>query len=175
MKPVSVSILAPFAAVFVVFAQPAGADTEIVVAARETVVRVAPRAAHLRLVNLPALEFVLRAAYRCRGDAVSLTLSVSDTVRSLARDVLADRRAAELSLVVPARQVAMADSGAFCVAGDLESADELRVAGFATAAASLRCDSEGNESVRYASAPLTVRLVCERGEDQEPAEPSGDR
>lgn len=175
MKPVPVVILAPFAMLIVAFAQFARADAEIVVAARETEVRVAPRAAHLRLVNLPALEFALRAAYRCRGDVVSLTLSVSDTVQTLAREVLADRRAAEVSLVVPASQVAMADSGAFCVAGDPASADELRVAGFATAAASLRCNDEGNHSVRYASAPLAVRLVCERGGDQEPAEPSGDR
>lgn len=175
MKPVPVSILAPFAALLATFAHPAAADAEIVVAARETAVRVAPRSAQLRLINLPALEFALRAAYRCRGEAVSLTLSVSDTVQSLARDALADRRAVEVRLVVPARQVAMADSGAFCVASDPESADELQVAGFTSAAASLRCQHDGNQSVSYASAPLTVRLVCERGDDQEPAEPSGDR
>jgi hypothetical protein len=156
-------------------ALPADADTEIVVAAQETEVRVAPRAAHLRLVNLPALEFALRAAYRCRGEVVSLTLSVSDTVQSLARDVLADQRAAEFRLAVPARQVVMSDSGGFCVAGEPDIADELRVAGFATAAASLRCSRDGNDFVHYASAPLAVRLVCARGEDQEPAASSGDR
>ncbi len=175
MKPAPVSILALFAALIVAFAHPADGDNEIVVAAQETQASVTPRAAHIRWVNLPALEFALRAAYRCRGDAVSLTLSVSDTVQTLAREVLADRRAAEVSLVVPAQQIAMADSGAFCVAGDPESANELRVAGFASAAASLRCSNEGEHSVRYASAPLTVRLVCERGEVQEPPEPSGDR
>ena len=156
-------------------ALPAEADSDIVVAAQEAEVRVVPRAAHLRLVNLPALEFALRAAYRCRGEVTSLTLSVSDTVQTLARDVLADQRAAEVRLAVPAQQVAMADSGGFCVAGDPDSADELRVAGFATAAASLRCSRDGNDFVRYASAPLTVRLVCERHEDQEPAASSGDR
>jgi hypothetical protein len=156
-------------------AVPANAENEIVVAAQEAEVRVAPRAAHLRLVNLPALEFALRAAYRCRGEVISLTLSVSDTVQTLARDVLADQRAAEVSLAVPAQQVAMADSGGFCVAGDPGSANELRVTGFVTAAASLRCSRDGNDSVRYASAPLTVRLICARGEDQEPPAPSDDR
>ena len=175
MKPAPTVILALFAALITVFALPASADGDIVVAAPETEVRVAPRAANLRLVNLPSLEFALRAAYRCRGEVVSLTLSVSDTVRTLARAALADRRAAEVSLAVPAQQVAMAATAGFCVAGDPESANELQVAGFATAAASLRCSHEGSDSVRYASAPLTVRLVCERGENQEPAAPSGDR
>jgi hypothetical protein len=168
-------ILAPFAALLAAIALPADADSEIVVAAQESEVRVAPRAAHLRLVNLPALEFALRAAYRCRGDVISLTLSVSDTVRTLSQDALADQRAAEIRLAVPAQQVAMAASGEFCVAGNPDSADELRVAGFATAAASLRCSRDGKDSVRYASAPLTVRLVCERDEGQEPAASSGDR
>ena len=175
MRQAPNTILAPFLALIVTTSIPANAENEIVVAAQETEVRVAPRAAHLRLVNLPALEFALRAAYRCRGEAISLTLSVSDTVRTLARDVLADQRAAEVSLAVPAQQVAMADSGGFCVAGDPDSANELRIAGFTTAAASLRCSHDGNDSVRYASAPLTVRLVCARGEDQEPAAPSDDR
>jgi hypothetical protein len=168
-------ILAPILALLVTIAPSAGANDDIVVAAQETEVLVAPRAAHLRLVNLPALEFALRAAYRCRGEVVSLTLSVSDTVKTLARDVLADQRAAEVRLAVPAQQVAMADSGGFCVADNPDSANELRVAGFATAAASLRCSGDGKDSVRYASAPLTVRLVCARGEDQEPAASSGDR
>lgn len=175
MKPVPVSILAPFATLLVALALPAGADTDVVVAAQETEVRIAPRLASLRLVNLPAIEFAVRAAYRCRGDVVSLTLSVSDTVRTLGRDALGDRRASEVRLAVPARQVAMADSGRFCIVDDPESADELRVAGFVTATASLRCNHDGNDSVRYASAPLTVRLVCERDENQEPAASSGDR
>ena len=175
MYPVPSSILAPFAALIVALALPAVADTDIVVAAPETEVRVTPRDAHLRFVNLPALEFALRAAYRCRGDVVSLTLSVSDTVQTLARDALTDRRAAEVRLVVPARQVAMADSGAFCVTDDPDSADELEVAGLATASASLRCSHDGSDSVRYASSPLTVRLVCDRDEDQEPAASPVDR
>lgn len=175
MKPVPASILAPFVALIVAHAFPAQADTEIVVAAPATEVLVEPRAANLRLVNLPELEFALRAAFRCRGDAVSLTLSVSDTARTLAREELADRRAVEVRLVVPAQQVAMLESGAFCMADDPDSDDELQVTGFATAAASLRCTHNGNDSVRYASAPLTVRLLCARGEDQGVAEASVDR
>ena len=160
MKPVAAHILAPFAALLLTLVLPARADTDLVVAAPETELRVAPRSARLRLVNLPELEFAL---------------SVSDSARTLARDALADQRSAEMRLEVPARQVALAESGAFCIAGDPQSTDELHVTGFATATASLRCRQDGTDSVHYASAPLTVRLVCARGEDQEPAAPSGDR
>lgn len=175
MKSVLASILAPFVALVATLAPPARAETDIVLAAPEAEVRVAPRAPHLRLVNLPVLEFALRAAWRCRGEAVSLTLSVSDSAQTLGREALADQRAAEVRLNVPARQIAMADSGAFCVAGDPESADELKVAGFATAVASLRCNDDGADSIRYASAPLTVRLSCARGDLQEPSASAGDR
>ena len=159
-------ILAPFAATVVTLVPSARAETDIVLAAPETEIHVAPRAAHIRFVNLPPLEFSLRAAYRCRGEVVSLTISVSDTAKTLAGVELADHRAAEARLIVPARQVAMADNGAFCVIGDPQSADEIMVEGFATAAASLRCNNDGRESMRYASAPLTVRLRCSRDEDQ---------
>lgn len=175
MNSFPVSILAPIAVSILAFAHPVNADTDIVVAAPEAEVRVEPRAPHLRLVNLPALEFALRAAYRCRGDVASLTLSISDTVLTLAREALADQRAAEVRMSVPAQQVAMAASAGFCVAGDPDSAGELRVDGFATASASLRCSHEDGDSVRYASAPLAVRLVCARGDRQEPAAPSDER
>ena len=166
MKPVLSHILALFSAAVMALVPSARAETDIVLAAPETEIHVAPRAAHIRFVNLPAIEFALRAAYRCRGEVVTLTMSVSDTAKTLSRDELVDQRAAEVRLIVPARQVAMADAGAFCVIGDPQSADEMQVAGFATAAASLRCNNDGSESMRYASAPLTVRLRCSRDEDQ---------
>ena len=175
MKPVMLCILAPIVALIVAPVPSAWADSDLVLAARETEVRIEPRASHLRLVNLPVLEFAIRAAYRCHGELVSLTLSVSDTAQTLGPRELAGQRAAEVGLVVPAQQIAMADNGAFCVAGDERSADEVHITGFATAAASLRCANDGRESIRYASAPLTVRLSCSRNEDQEPPVSSGDK
>ena len=179
MNPGQRIILASFAAAVAGIAAPSAAlaDSELVVAAKETLVMVEPRAARLKLVNLPALEFGLRAAYRCKGEPVSLTLSISDTFTSLDAEALQEQRAAEATLRVPARQIAMAASSNFCVAGDAESAAELLVDGFATAHASLRCISEERESMHHASAPLRVRLSCARpaGEDQEPSEPVADR
>jgi hypothetical protein len=168
MKTARVPILALFAAVAAVSPSPARAD--IIVAAQEIEVTVTPRAARLRLVNLPALELGLRAAIRCNGDAVSLTLSVADTFRTLARDELAGKRSAEVVLTVPAAQLALAASSGFCIAGDDESADELLVPGFATAHASLRCEDAGARSMHFASAPLKVRILCAR-EPVEPQEP----
>ena len=175
MKPILVCILALIVVLIVPSTPSARADGDLVLAAPETEVLVEPRASHLRLVNLPELEFAVRAAYRCQGELVSLTLSVSDSAQTLGPQELTGQRATELSLVVPARQIAMADNGAFCIAGDETSADEIHITGFVTAAASLRCAKDGGESIRYASAPLTVRLSCTRNEDQEPPVSSGDK
>ena len=172
MKPARVPILALIAAVTTVFPSPANGD--VVVAAQETEATTAPRPASLRLVDLPALEFGLRAAIRCEGHAASLTLSVADTFRTLERGQLAGKHSAEVTLTVPASQLALAASGRFCIAGADESADELLVPGFATAHASLQCERAGTRSVHYASAPLKLRLRCAREADnsQEPPDDS---
>ena len=171
MIPVRVPILALIAALA---AAPSTARADLVVAAQETETTVAPRAARVRLVNLPAIEFGLRAAIRCKGEAVSLTLSVADTFRTLSREELAGKRAAEVTLTVPAMQIALAASSLFCVAGDNNSTNELLVPGFATAHASLQCERAEIRSVHYASAPLKVRIRCAREplESQEPPDTS---
>lgn len=142
---------------------PASADGNIVVAAQETEAIVAPRPGDLRLINLPALTFSLRAAIRCTGEPTSVTLSVADTYRTLDKNDLAGQRAAEMSLTVPARQLALAATSTFCVKGDPTSSDKLLVSGITTAQASLRCTSDAGTSVHHASVPLRLRLTCNRG------------
>jgi len=139
---------------------PAVADDTIVIAAQEIEATVAPRNARARTVRLPPLTFEVRAAIRCEGEPVSVTLSVADTFVTRGRDELVGRRATEASLTVPPRQLTMASSRRFCT-GD-ESEDELFAPGFATAHASLHCENETGLSVLYASAPLNVRLSCAR-------------
>lgn len=156
-----VHILALLAASLPV-AGPALADGSVVVAARESLVSVVPRDARLRLVNLPAIEFGLRAALRCSGAPTSLTISISDTFRSIGAERLDGQRAVELSLEVPPRQLALASPGQFCISDDDNSANEMLVTGFATAHASLRCEKDGVSTMHFASAPLQLRLVCER-------------
>jgi hypothetical protein len=171
-------IVALFGATVIALTLPVQADGDIVVAARETQAVVEPRSPRLRLVNLPTLEFALRAAIKCKGEPVSVTLSVSDTFRTLTGDDLDNERAAETILRVPARQLALAASSRFCIADDPESADELLVRGFATAHASLRCHAGDSTSAHFASAPLQVRLKCARApekETQEVPEPAKSR
>ena len=179
MKHYSSPIVAPImtALATLATANAALAASDIVVAAQETTAVVTPREAHLKLVNLPALEFGLRAAFKCKGEPVSVTLSVADTHKTLQREDLADQRAIEVTLSVPPRQLALAASNRFCVADAPETEDELLVPGLATANASLRCSSDDGDSVFFATAPLQVRLVCVRQpvEDQSPAGASEDR
>ncbi len=153
-----VPILALFAAA--AFVSPLKAATEIVVAAQETEAEVTPRHARVRLISLPSLTFQLRAAINCKGEAVSVTLSVADTFATRGHDELEDQRATEASLTVPARQLALAASSRFCVKDQDDTENEMLIPGFATAHASLQCQDDSGTTVHYASAPLTVRLSC---------------
>jgi hypothetical protein len=141
------------------------ADNTIVVAAQEAEASVAPRSADTRVVSLPPLTFNLRAAIRCAGDPVSVTLSIADTFVTRGRDELETERATEVSLTVPAQQLALAPVRQFCVEDETESGDELVAPGFATAHASLQCENETGVSMLYASAPLNLKLSCARSPD----------
>ena len=172
MSFVQLTILALFLAI--VYALPATADGNIVIAAQETDATVAPRPESLRLVNLPALTFYLRAAIRCKGDPVSVTMSVADTYRTLREDEIKEQRAAEATLTVPARQLALAATSSFCVEDNPATSEELLVPGLTTAQASLLCADEAGTSMHYASVPLQIRLICDRGSEMT-QEPPSDR
>jgi hypothetical protein len=144
---------------------PIAAEGDILVAALETEATVAPRAPESKLVNLPPLSFELRAAYKCRGEPMSLTVSVADTYRTLGAEDLAGQRATELTLTVPPQQLPLAADSRFCIAGDTDATDRMLVPGLVMVHASLRCaDAEGT-SIHYASTPLKARLVCVREPD----------
>jgi hypothetical protein len=174
MNPHRVPILALF--VIATAVSTAAADNVIVVAAQETEATVAPRPASMRVVNLPPLTFKLRAAIRCKGEPVSVTLSVADTYVTRNREELDGQRATEAVLTVPAQQLTMASNRQFCVADDTRTEDELVAPGFATAFASLQCEDDAGVSVHYTSAPLNVKLTCAREpvggvDDQESSSP----
>ena len=174
MKRQGVPILALLATVFLV-AESAVADGSVVVAAQETLVSVAPHDVRQRLTRLPAIEFGLRAAIRCSGIPTSLTLSISDTFKSIGAERLDGKRAVEVALTVPPRQLALAASRQFCISDDDKPVNELLVPGFVTAHASLRCEKDGISTMHFASAPLQLRLACERppaGNGQEASDDS---
>jgi len=120
----------PILALFVaaIYIPTADAGESVVVAARETQAVVTPGAPHLRLVNLPALNFGLRAAFKCTGTAESLTFSVADTYKTLGEDAISGKRSTEAVLTVPARQLTLAAGSRFCIADDDSSTDELLTA-----------------------------------------------
>jgi hypothetical protein len=146
------------------------AENSIVVAAQDSEAMVAPRPVHARVVSLPPLTFNLRAAIRCAGEPVSVTLSVADTFVTKGRDELDGQRATEASLTVPAQQLAMAPERHFCTEDEDESGNELYAPGFATAHASLQCEGDTGVSVVYASTPLNVKLGCTRLPDEDDSE-----
>ena len=157
----------PILTLFAAFAASASvhASDNLILGAQDTTAVVEPRSARLRIIDLPDLQFALRALLQCAGQPVSLTFSIADTLTTLDGEELQDQRAAEATLTVPAQQIALAASKRFCVADDEESGDELLVPGLATAHASLHCSDDGRLSVYFASAPLNLRLSCERAAD----------
>ncbi len=148
--------------VAVIYTPTARAGESVMVAAQETEASVAPRAAHLRLISLPELEFGLRATIKCADIAESLTLSIADTFVTLDEQAIDDQRSAEATLTVPASQIALAANSRFCLKDNVASEGELLVPGLATVHASLRCRNEEGVTVLFASAPLQVRLLCNR-------------
>jgi hypothetical protein len=177
MKHVQILILALFALLVAPIAtiRPALANGDLVIASQESLATTLPRKASRKLVNIPELVFSLRAAIKCKGEVVSVTLSVADTAKTLTSEEFQDQWSVETTLTVPASQVALAASSRFCIADDNESSDELLVTGLATANASLRCENEKGVSMHYASTPLQVRLQCARSEPQVPPESSDER
>lgn len=142
----------------------ASAEDRVFLAAQETEALIEAREAQQRVAKLPALTFDLRVAIECPGETESLTLSIADTFKTLGKEDLKSLRSAETSLRVPAIQLTLGTGENFCISDDSEKAtDELLVPGFLTAFASLRCAGQEGPSMHFASAPLQVRLICERG------------
>jgi len=162
MNHYPVTILALFLAAVGVLE--ASAEDRLFLAAQETEALIEPREAQQRLAKLPELTFDLRVAIECPGETESLTLSIADTFKTLGKEDLGAHRSAETSLRVPASQLTLGTGENFCIRDDAkQAADELVVPGFLTAFASLRCAGQEGPSMHFASAPLQVRLKCERG------------
>lgn len=142
----------------------ASAEDRVSLAGQETEAVIEPREAQQRVARLPALTFDLRVAIECTEETESLTLSIADTFKTLGKEDLGALRSAETSLRVPASQLTLGTDENFCIRDDAEEAtDELVVPGFLTVFASLRCTGQEGPSMHFASAPLQLRLKCERG------------
>lgn len=120
-------------------------------------------------ITLPSLDLSLIAAFACPADAEaeSVTISVADTHKRYGPEDLADTTALEVSVNVPAGQIAPIASAEFCHEGGPVDESELLVPGVATAHVSLRCRSESGSWIDFASVALPLRLHCLSEENQD--------
>lgn len=130
-------------------------------------------------MELPTLafEFEIRAYCADGRRAKSVTLNVADTRRSLTADQIKSDGPTEVTLEVPADQLAPLAIDGFCTVKDGEKVEtaadvqvELNVFSALSAQASLLCEGEDGTAMTYVSRGLDVSLVCEpAAEDMESA------
>ncbi len=140
---------------------------DLVVSASTPAVEVSTRPAGRNFMRLPTLryEFVLTA--NCPGtlSAQSLSLSIADTRVAVGRDEIGAGSRLEMSVAVPAAQIAPVAVENFCTPDDPEAAQNepgtLRIPSILSAQAALTCGDEESSEITYASESLDVLLRCE--------------
>lgn len=157
---------------------PADESDSLSVAANVPTVSVAPRDVGRNFMRLPALEYLFEIRASCSDGRVpkSVSLNVADSRKSLAADQIVDGGPTELSLQVPASQIAPLVVENFCISLTGEDADaasdarkQVSISSALSAQASLLCESEDDKAMTYVSRPLDVSLVCERVTEEEDA------
>jgi hypothetical protein len=136
--------------------------------AQVAMAEISPQSAGRRLISLPDLEFQLSVDAECDGNtrAESLSISIADTVQTHNASKMdegeADEIAIETRIRVASSQIAPIGIERFCTGenDDSPAAQALLVTAAFAANISLRCSSEDAQSVRYASLPLEIRLIC---------------
>lgn len=147
------------------------------VSATTSDVTVLPRAAPRNPLRLPTLEYVFALRIHCVEpfQPSSVSLAIADTRRTLTADDLHDDGAAEVSLTVPANQLAPVPLENFCVELPIEAADlaptpagdgeSVTLPATLSAQASLLCVSGSKQEITYTATPLDVTLTCQREDD----------
>jgi hypothetical protein len=162
-----------------------GGQHTLSVTAEGATVSVPPQPSQRHFFDLPSLDYVFRVEARCHDDweAASLSLNVADSRVTRSAAELAGAADHELSLEIPARQLAPVAMRDFCVieqpAEGSAITEEAPDAGRGTAAltrgqmtidaalsvhASLRCRLGEEQRIVYVTEPLDVTLHCERPE-----------
>lgn len=157
------------AACLCVTTESAVADAPLTLQANETSAQLVSREQGPEQVSLPSLEFSLIAEFECPSetDVESVTVSIADTHERFGPNEISDKMALEVRVDVPANQIAPVTVSDFCINGGPGDENGLLVPGIATAQVSLRCRSENELSVYFASVALPLRLYCEPNENQE--------
>lgn len=157
-------------------AGPTAAKDTLSVAADAPAVPLSPRVPGRNFVRLPTLEFRFEIHTHCSNgrSPEALSLSVADTRISLPADQVISDGPTEISLRIPAGQIAPLVVEDFCVVqvaknGDSISEAPTRITIHAalSAQASLLCEGDEDKAITYVSQPLDVSLVCDRPEVDE--------
>ncbi len=168
-------ILPAFAVALVTSSAQSEPSGRMLVEAKPAMVAIAPLPDDLRLISLPALQYVLRIEPRCAAEtqAESIFVSIADTRKRLDAGDIDGQRRIEMELVLPRRQIAPIAIQDFCRASSAgNSANRvLRLKDVVTAHLSLRCSGQEHNSIVYATQALDVDLRCER----DPAQPADDQ
>ena len=149
---------------------------DLEVSANTPDIEVSTRPAGRNFMRLPALRYdmVLTTACPALFSARAVSLSIADTRIALDADRLNESSRVEVSISVPAAQIAPVAVEGFCTDDDGEQAStvarSLKIPSVLSAQAALTCADEETTEITYASAALDVILRCEPSD--EPAEPS---
>ena len=150
------------------------ADHRLLVQSDTPAIGVALRDSRQNLLDLPALQFAFTIDAYCVDDLqpVSLLLSVADTRKTVRPNETDFAKAIELTLDIPATQLAPVAIRDFCIQTDATDADagrrdspgnvQMTLPATLTAQASLRCANDSIEQTVYVSKPLDIMLVCQQ-------------
>ncbi len=152
-------------------AGPALAKDFLSIAAKAPAVNLAPRDPGRNFVRLPTLEYQFEVHTQCSDSRSpeSLSLNVADTRKSLQADKIVSNGPTEISLRIPASQIAPLVVEGFCVApveeggdGISEAPTKITIPAALSAQASLLCAGDEDKAMTYVSRTLDVSLVCDR-------------
>jgi len=115
------------------------------------------------LVRLPDIEFRLSLSPDCAsgGRPESLSITIADTQRTLRGEELQAARKVDISVRVPAGQIAPLALREFCIDPVFEG-DSVLITSALAAQVSLRCSQADDQSIVFAAEPLDIRVDCVR-------------
>jgi hypothetical protein len=140
--------------------------------AQAVVVEIDPIANNRQLIWLPKLQFSLALEPVCgaTGRVESVSVSAADTQQTYGADDIGGQTTINATLSIPGKQLGPIRIGNFCrsTATNVVESGELLIRGALTAHLSLRCTSDEDHSMTYASQALDVILRCNRVDDAAP-------
>lgn len=143
---------------------------QMIVTTEAAIVELGPSLPGRRFVRLPELKFGLTIKPSCPANMRihSVSVSVADSNETFDGKDLQSQALIQTSIVIPRRQASALPVVDFCAR---QTTSQIRAA--YTAALSLRCINEEQESIVYQSVPLNITLHCENSDNTD--EPIADQ